>query len=201
MSLVATRASIKYLSIAFFLKCFSVSWWTTHSDTWESCNLPQPLLTSASSSHRDCLCLKRFRGWQTCRISKKQWFFLGFRSGGGRTPLRTRCRQLPAGLRVPTCRPFSPPGRIRHWLQRLAGFAFPPSGKCSWGKTPGHSCWHWDNLCAGTWSCGASCTASPSQPARTARLRRPAARSAGDAPADGRFRKENWDDKIASVLL
>lgn len=36
MSLVATRARIKYLSIKFFLKFLSTSWLATHSETWEN---------------------------------------------------------------------------------------------------------------------------------------------------------------------
>lgn len=72
MSLVTTRAGIKYLSIKFFLKFFSVSWSRTHSENRESWNLPQPSLTNGSSLQKNYLCLKLFHGGHTGRIFNKK---------------------------------------------------------------------------------------------------------------------------------
>lgn len=72
MSQVTTRASIKYLSIKFFLKFFSVSWSRTHSENRESWNLPQPFLTNGSSLQKNYLCLKLFVGDRLVEFVKRK---------------------------------------------------------------------------------------------------------------------------------
>lgn len=166
MSPVATRASIKYLSIKFFLKFFSVSWSTTHSENWESWNLPQPFFTNGSSPHKNYLCLKLFNGGETFRICRKKKtlvtiiFLMFICNKWNNTPsthsifcnsLLLLFHQLLSMLdALRSCSALSLPFAtfsashwfISGWLQCLARFAFHFRGKCFGRKMPWYSLWH-----------------------------------------------------------
>lgn len=60
MSLVATRARIKYLSIKFFLKFLSASWLATHSENWENWLSSTAILNQQSSPNDNYLWLWNF---------------------------------------------------------------------------------------------------------------------------------------------